>query len=103
MRTRAKKGGSSVSSLMASGAGVGCDGAGRRRRRGKGMKHGAGWWDDFTGWIDTNVKKPKHVSTGLKAFGASTPGLWGEAANLAGNVADSFGWGKAGGRRRRKR
>ena len=99
MRSRKKKGGnSSASALMSSGAGV-ADGSGRRRR----SKRGAGWWDDFTGWIDTNVKKPKHVSSGLKAFGASTPGLWGEAANLAGNVADSFGWGKGGKRRRRRR
>lgn len=97
MRSRKKKGGASISPLMASGAGVGANG-GRRYR----VKHGAGWWDDLTGWVNTHVKKPQYVSKGLKAYGAVDPSLWGQAAGLAGNVAESFGWGRGGKRRRKK-
>lgn len=99
MRSRKKKGGMSISPLMASGAGVGCDGTGRRRR----AKRGSGWWEDLSGWVNTHVKKPQYVSKGLKAYGAVDPSLWGQAAGLAGNVAESFGWGKGGKRRRRTR
>jgi hypothetical protein len=82
------------SALMASGS-VGPTSMIRSKAyTGKG-KRGAGWWDDLTGW----VKKNKLVSKGLKGVASVAPGLWGTAAQTAGTVADSYGWG----RRKRRR